>query len=272
MTRLREEDILDITLQLSEYDNQLLAKVGQSLAGIAAHALGKSQEEFRALQASAVIAVVPVSCGQGVINGFSQSVQKIIEFLGFTAFVTVNSDVGGLAEAVNKGAKVIFLADDDHFVAINMATSKVVDNGEATGKGYAAALDLMSGGLQGKEVLLIGAGPVGAGAAAFMTMRGAAVFVYDIDEQRVSNLRKMLPSVQVVQDFSKALGEHKLLFEATPVAALIGKEYLTVDTIISAPGIPLGLSQDGIAVVGDRLIHDVLEIGVATMLVAVLMD
>ncbi len=266
MTRLREEDILYIAESLKEYDKQLVKNVGKSLAGIAAHAIGSTEKEIYDLHHATPVAVIPVTCGEGIINGFSGSVQKIIEYLGFTAFVTGHKDVGGLAEAVKKGAKVIFLADDDHFVAINISTGRVVDNGEATGKGYAAGLDLMAGGLRDKDVLLLGAGPVGTGAAAFMSGHGARVFVYDVKLGQAENFKKTAPGVQIVRDFYKSLPEYKLLFDATPSAEIIVKEYVREDTMISAPGIPLGLSRECLPLMAGRLIHDTLEIGVAAML------
>lgn len=266
MTRLRTEDILDVGKNLKEYNKQLLNSVGKALWEIAAHANGHRQAEINDLDPLGPVAVIPVSSGQGIINGFSGSVQKIIEFLGFPTFVTRGPDVGGLAEAVERGGKVIFLADDDHFVAINLAKGKVVDNGKATGKGYAAALDLMSGGLRDKKVLLIGAGPVGMGAAAFMAVQGAKVVIYDIDRQQAEKLKDAVPGVQIVQDFYQALPEYKLLFEATPSAEIIGKEFIREDTMIAAPGIPLGLSQECLPLLAGRLVHDMLEIGVATML------
>ena len=218
MTRLREEDISNISLNLKKYDNQLLSNVGKSLSEIAAYAIGSTKKEIYDSYQALPVAVIPVTCGEGIINGFSDSVQKIIEFMGFTAFVTGHKDVGGLAEAVKKGAKVIFLADDNYFVAINFFTGKVVDNGKATGKGYAAALDLMSGRLHDKKVLLIGAGAVGTGAAAFMSAQGARVFVYDVNREQAENMKKKVPGVQVVQDLYKSLPEYKLLFDATPAA------------------------------------------------------
>ncbi|MDD4238944.1 MAG: 3-methylornithyl-N6-L-lysine dehydrogenase PylD [Desulfotomaculaceae bacterium] len=270
MTRLREEDILDISDSLKEYDQKLVNQTGKSLAEIAAHAIGSSGKRIYELHRANPVGVVPITSGEGIINGFSRSVQKIIEFMGFTSFVTGLKDVGGLAEAVEKGAKVVFLADDDHFVAINMANGKVVDNGEATGKGYAAALDLMSGGLRDKEVLLIGAGPVGAGAAAFMSAHGAKIFVYDVNREQAENLLETVPGMQIVRDFYEALPQYKLILDATPAAEIIGKEYIGEDTMIAAPGIPLGLSQECLPLISDRLVHDALEIGVATMLFDVL--
>lgn len=272
MTRLREEDISSVTQKLKEYDEQLFYKTGTTLAGIAAYALDKKQEDFHSSRNAVTIAVVPISCDQGIIHGFSQTVQQIIEFMGFTAFVTASKDVGGIAEAVQRGAKVVFLADDDHFVAIHLSTGKVVDNGEATGKGYAAALALMAGGLMGKEVLLMGAGPVGIGAASFMTTHGAQVLVYDLNKESAENLRKIVPDTHAVQNLENALCQYRLLFEATPAADSIGTQYIADDTMISAPGIPLGVNKESLSLVSNRLIHDVLEIGVATMLFSVLAD
>jgi pyrrolysine biosynthesis protein PylD len=266
VTRLKEEDVLYIAESLKEYDKQMVKNVGKSLSGIAAHSIGSTEKEIYDLHHAVPVGVIPVTCGKGIINGFSGSVQKIIEHLGFIAFVTRHKDVGGLAEAVRKGAKVVFLADDDHFIAINISTGRVVDNAEATGKGYAAALDLMSGGLRDKEVLLLGVGPVGAGAAAFMSAHGARVFVYDVELEQAENLKKTVPGVQIVRDFHEALPEYKLLFDATPAPEIIVKEYVREDTMISAPGIPLGLSRECLPLIAGRLIHDALEIGVAAML------
>lgn len=270
MTRLKAEDILDVSDNLKNYNKQLIDSVGKALGEIAAHANGMKQAEINGLDPPGPVAVIPISSGQGIISGFSDSVQRIIEFLGFPAFVTGKPDVGGIAEAVERGGKVIFLADDDHFVAINLAKGKVVDNGKATGKGYAAALDLMSGGLRDKKVLLIGAGPVGRGAAAFMAEQGAKVFAYDLDRTQAEKLQEAVPGVQIVEDFNKALSEYQLLFEATPSAEIIGKEFIRADTMIAAPGIPLGLSQECLPLLAGRLVHDMLEIGVAAMLFEVL--
>ncbi|SMC71303.1 3-methylornithyl-N6-L-lysine dehydrogenase PylD [Sporomusa malonica] len=272
LTRLREEDICHVDEMLSEYDQRLCKRVGQGLAGIAAHSLGRSAEEFAGLRQHVSIGVIPIAYGQGIIHGFSRSVQKIIEFLGFNAFVTDQNNIAGLAEAAAKGAKIIFLADDDKFVAINVASGKVSDNGEATGRGYAAALDLMSGGLQGESVLLVGTGPVGTGAALFMAARGAQVFAYDVSADRVRQLQQLIPGVEAVRHIGDALSVCKLVVEATPAANTINKKYITPATMIAAPGIPLGLDQHCCLLLGDRWIHDVLEIGVATMLFTVLAD
>lgn len=271
MTRLREDDIDTVGEKLYEYNENLRHILGKSLAEFAAYSLGRKPEEF-AGKRDVPIGVIPVSCGQGVIGGFAQTVQQIVEFLGFRSFVTTQSDVGGLAEAVQRGAQVVFLADDDHFVAIHLAGGKVVDNGEATGRGYAAALALMARGIAGKKVLLIGAGPVGAGAAAFLTQQGALVLIYDIDLEKSEKLRQTIDGVTVVSNLSVALAECYLVVEATPAADVIDGKYITADSLVAAPGIPLGLDSECAEKLSDKLIHDVLEIGVATMLFTVLAD
>ncbi|MEN6414152.1 MAG: 3-methylornithyl-N6-L-lysine dehydrogenase PylD [Veillonellales bacterium] len=272
MTRLLEEDMHGVGEKLARYDQQLQRMTGSGLAGIAAYSVDRQPEDFLPLRDKLTIGVVPVSSGQGIITGFSQTVQQIIGFLGFSAFVTKQKDVGGLAEAVSNGAQVIFLADDDCFAAFHLAGGKVVDNGEATGRGYAAALALMAGGLEGKRTLVLGAGPVGAGAASFLLQQGANVSVYDIDSIKTERLRQLMPAVKAVNELDRALAACRLVIEATPAADTIKKKYLVPDMRIAAPGIPVGINEQCQQLISGRFIHDVLEIGVASMLYAVLSD
>lgn len=266
---MREEDICLVGQSLPEYNQQLLRITGKGLAGIAAYSLGKDPENFATACQSA--AVIPIAYGQGIITGFSETVRDIISFLGVPAFVTKEGNLGGLAEAVACGAKIIFLADDDKFIAINLASGKVSDNGEATGRGYAAALNLMAGGVQGRKVLVIGAGPVGCGAATYLAALGAELFVHDCDTGKTDALSQLVPTIQVAAP-DKVLNACNLIIEATPTQNTITKQYITADTCIAAPGIPLGIDQECRVLLADRLIHDVLEIGVATMLFSVLTD
>lgn len=271
MTRLREEDICLVGEHLPKYNQQLLRSTGKGLDGIAAYSLGKTPADFAAACRLVTVGVVPIAYGQGIITGFSETVRDIIAFLGFSTFVTTEINLGGLTEAAARGAKVIFLADDDKFIALNITNGKVCDNGEATGRGYAAALELMAGGVQGNRVMVIGAGPVGSGAACYLAARGAEVFVHDSDADKVAVLRQLIPNLQAVAP-EKALTSCKLVIEATPAQNTITKQYITANTCVAAPGIPLGLNQECRALLADKLIHDVLEIGVATMLYSALTD
>ena len=268
MTRLCEKDICQISLELGKYNEELFRKTGCSLWDIAMRSVGGSKP----ISCSEVppVAVVPITSGEGIIGGFAQTVRDIIIFLGFRAYVTTESDVGGLAQAVTNGSEIIFAADDYQFKAINIKTAKVADNGRYTGRGYAAALEAMVGGIHGKETLVIGAGPVGFGAAEYLADKGAEVYIFDTDTFKSENLKQNLSVVKVVSDLGKALAKYKLIIEATSSSAVINEGYLTKDTFISAPGIPLGLSEEGAEIIQDRLIHDALEIGVASMLCGVL--
>ena len=53
--------------------------------------------------------------------------------------------------------------------------------------------------------------------------------------------------------------------EATDAAGIINAVDISPQTFIAAPGVPLGLSRDAQYKCSDRLIHDPLQIGVATM-------
>lgn len=264
MTLLKSKDIVGISEKLAQYDRELCEKTGKSLSGIAAYAVNAKNKNINS--EDVLVGIVPVTCGSGIINGFCDTVKCIVETVGFNCFVTQNKDVGGLEEAYRRKAKVIFIADDDRFIAINTLSNKVAENSFNTGRGYAAALDLMSGGLKDKNVVLMGAGPVGVGATSFMTARGAKILIYDILTQKSIELKKLFPEVGIIENPDIALKNNNLIFDATYAKNIIAKEYIDDNTFISAPGIPIGLGKDCLPVIGRRLIHDVLEIGVATML------
>ena len=151
MTRLIQDDVVNIASNLEEYNAKLVKMTGCSLREIAAHAVGEKTSEDYTQRPK--IAVIPMTCGQGIIKGFVESVVSIISYLGFNSVITKNSDAGGIAEAVQNGSEILFMADDERFVAVNVRSGKVSDNGEATGKGYVASLMHMCKGLEGKKVL-----------------------------------------------------------------------------------------------------------------------
>lgn len=272
MTRLKEDDVVKIAATLEEYNADLVRMTGCSLREIATRAVGRGVSEDYAQKPK--VAVIPMTCGQGIIEGFVESVASIISYLGFKAVITKSRDAGGVAEAVQNGSEILFMADDDRFVAVNVRTGKVSDNGEATGKGYVAGLAYMCDGLVGKKVLVIGSGPVGAGAALALICLGAEVSIYDIDlsaSQRLSGeLTKQGYVATIETDLDGALGRHCILVDACPAEELIMLRHISEDTMIAAPGIPLGVQTAGVAQLSNRLLHDPLQIGVATMLFDVL--
>ena len=264
MTRLVEADVESLAARLAKYDEYLREVCGRGLAEIAKIAARRDDAPARR------VAVIPVTSGLGVINGFCETVAAIVEFLGHSAVVTDDTDLAGVAAAARGGYDVIMAADDDSFIAVNMKKQLVSDNSEATGRVYATALSLAAGGLARKNVLLIGAGPVGRAAAETMLGLGASLSVYDIDPEKSASLRLARPSVSVAANLESALREHALILEATPAGSFIREESLRRDAILSAPGVPLCVDRDGAARMRGRLLHDVLELGVAAMLFDVL--
>ena len=107
MTRLHTEDIECISQTLKAYDQQLLSKAGHTLKGIACHAIGVTDDEFEQVVESCKVCVIPLTCGQGVIDRFSSTVSDIISHLGFHSFAARHSDIAGMAEAFEKKADII---------------------------------------------------------------------------------------------------------------------------------------------------------------------
>jgi pyrrolysine biosynthesis protein PylD len=218
------------------------------------------------------VAVIPVNSGQGTITGFSEAVCAIAAHLGFQACITGFSDVGGLVEAYEKNADLVILADDQLYAAINLNSHSVARNDQATACGYTLALGKMAGGLRGKEVLLIGAGPLGREAGLTLCQAGAVTIVYDLDKQKevelAADLEKEFGTQAVLSGMNlvQALERKPLIFDASPGDGFIPADLVYENTMVAAPGLPLGLDEQASGKVGKRLIHDPLQIGTAVML------
>jgi pyrrolysine biosynthesis protein PylD len=59
---------------------------------------------------------------------------------------------------------------------------------------------------------------------------------------------------------------YSLFYDASPAQGIILPEHIKPHTIVAACGIPLGLSDEARSFIGDRLIHDPLQLGTAAML------
>ena len=272
MTRLTPDDITSIADELQTYDKELVTKTGCSLRGIACQAAGITESELKKVSADVRVGVIPITFGQGVIKGFSEAVAGIVAHMGCRAFVTQAVDVAGFAEAVENKADIIMFADDDRFVAIDIARRQVVDNAAATAKGFVAGLSLMATGLKQKNVLVLGCGAVGSCATETLAKLGANVSIHDVDPFRCKELAKKLRSslkaeIKVAAELESSLLLHQLIVDATPAAAIIRAHHISPQTYISAPGVPIGLDTDAQVKISKRLLHDPLQIGVATMVV-----
>jgi pyrrolysine biosynthesis protein PylD len=267
MTRLRSQDMPGIAADPEAYDAALAARTGLGLRGLAARAAGIGPRAFGRRACACRAAVVPLGAGAGVIEGFAEAVRRILLHLGFQAAVTRRPDAAGLEEAYRGRADLVFLADDERFIAIHTRSRRVVENAGATGAGFAHGLERMAGGVRGRPVLVLGLGPVGLAAAAALSGLGAEVWVHDTDPVKMRRVRARscgLP-LKAAASLQAALRRHRLILDATPARDLIGPESIHPDTFISAPGVPLGLSAAARGKAAGRLIHDRLEIGVAVM-------
>lgn len=272
MTRLRESDINLIVWQMKEYNEELVRKTGHTLSDIAAHAVGMHCTD---VHDPGPIAVLPMTCGQGVISGFSETVAGILRFLGMSTFVPSSADAKGFAEALERRAEIVFMADDDRFIAAHLKTGRLSDNSVATGKGYVAALDYMTGGLEDRSVLILGAGPVGRSAAFSILDFGGKIHIYDKEYKVSENLAQDVfsqsgQSVLIEGDLDSALKSHRAILVACPEAGFITESHLYSDSFVAAPGVPLGIHSEALDQISSRLVHDPLQLGVATMLYEIL--
>ncbi len=269
MTRLKSADIEHLTTELRAYDQRLRRSIGMPLAELACHGAGVSPD-VTARTGTVRVAAVPVTSGEGVITHFSRTLAAIAAHLGFFAEVTERCDIAGIAEAYRKGFDIILAADDTMFCAINTKNGKVVDNSEATARGFVHGLAGLSGGLAGKSVLVLGCGPVGLAGIRAIVELGGRVTVYDPVESRCQAAVTAIPAadIHVAATLEEGLADHSLLFEATPAANVLGVASISAETCIAAPGVPCGVTDEAAANLGLRLLWDPLQIGVAVMLMA----
>lgn len=269
MTRLRTDDIRMVAQGLNACDEHLRAITGFGLRALACRAVGLEDKKAENRIRDCRVFAVPMTCGQGAIETFSETIGAIASHLGFDAYVSDGTDMAGMADAFEGRADILLSADDDRFVAIHVPTRRVVDNAQCTGMGFCAGLAQMAGGLKEKPVLVIGCGPVGRSAAIHAAGLGAMVTLFDIEKERCRALaagQKNRANFFVSDDLASAIGCHDLIIEATPAADVIGVEAIRPAMLIAAPGVPCGVTLKGRQMLAGRLLWDSLAIGVATML------
>lgn len=265
MSRLVPEDIAHVRAMLKKHDDELRAQTGRGLLGIAAEAAGLTEKQLKEMVAETRIGVVPLTTGLGIIGGFSDTVQAILSFVGAEVFVTAATDVAGINEALAAGVKQLFMADDLTCSLMDLQSRCTADNGIATGRGFGAALALAAGEIKGKKVAVLGAGPVGRSAVYYFLSKGAKVVLYDKNPACLAHMQSV-PGVTLAGSGSEALAAGTLYFEATTARDTITLADMSSETVVSAPGIPLGISDDAMAKHGSQVIQDPLELGVVSML------
>ena len=261
MTRLTSDDIEDVW-DGARLDTRLEAATGRTVRELAMEAAGLPGGMD--LSSFSVVSV-PITSGLGEIGGFAQSLDAIARHLGMRSHVSNVPDVSGFAAAVESGADIVLMADDDRFVAYNTVTGTVADNARCTALGYSYALRDAAGGLAGKEVLVMGAGFVGSEAVRILRHM---VSVTDIDAEKARRLA-VYEGVGWIEDVREAVSTHRLILNATP-GTIPGQDMMQ-GAIVSSPGVPYSFDDEA----GRRakaIIHDPLEIGAAVMLTVAVSD
>lgn len=268
MTRLTEDDVRGLTADLRAFEDGLCKLTGLDLVALAQRAAGAGAAGRDRLRAARV-AVVPVSAGLGFIPGFADCVAAIVGHLGCEVGVTEQADVRGLQQAAGDGAEVIFAADDYRFVALNIRTGVCIDDDPATADGFAHALDAACGGVEGRNVLVLGLGPVGQAAARCLAGLGAAVLAAEADAARAAAATAVgVPFAPV--DLHDGLQRSELVFDATPAADIVDAGWVRAACYAAVPGMPSAFTAAAQAALGERHIHEPLAVGVAVMTVRAL--
>lgn len=270
MTRLISEWIYGIEENAAEWNERLKYNIGLDFIDLAtlnskADRAGiiKATKEYR-------VAVIPITSGLGTITSFAESVAAIVRSMGFNAFVTEKTDVDGIYEAYTRGAEIMFMADDDRYIAINRRTGEVSDNNIATATGYAEVLLAMASKehLDLKvEVAVLGYGIIGKLIAEHLAKKGVDVHIFDKDVRKRSEVEE---SGFTWIDSKESLRQYELIADATSEGGWLDQGLLHKDALISAPGVPLSLTDNAMTSYEGRFIHDLLEIGTACMVGGVL--
>ncbi|HML37104.1 MAG TPA: 3-methylornithyl-N6-L-lysine dehydrogenase PylD [Bacillota bacterium] len=263
MTRLITDWIADIETTARDLDREMQKKTGLSYAALAAKVGGYSVSDIDRAAQAIRIAAVPVTAGLGLIGSFAESVASIVRAAGFESFVTERTDVDGLWEAYENGADIVYMADDDRFISINLNKKKMANNDYATAFGYTAALEGALGSLVGKEILVLGCGTVGREFMKCLKKKGVTFAAYDIDRERLAEIKA--EGISVVEA-SEEIRNYQYLMDATNQGGWLHADMLHPQVWISAPGVPLSLDREALKLHEGRLIHDPLQIGVVSML------
>ena len=265
MDRLNSDDIRSIPYTIKGYDLNIKAKIGKSLIELAEYLADDKEIKKRIFNSK--VAVVPITAGLGIIEGFSEAIVAILEYLGMDAFITQDTDIAGFSEAFSKNVDLILSGDDLVFSAFNVNKKKVVDNSFATGRAYAASLELASKDVKGKTVVVVGAGRVGLSAIDYLIKKGANIIVIEIDKDKVVELKKRYKKKLILMNtIDEAIKYSRLILIAAPIAGLLKEHNVNSEMIVSSPAIPLGLTESALKKLpSNHLIHDPLQLGVVAM-------
>lgn len=259
MTLLTVEDLERTRRDLEGLDETCRAATGLSPYELGCRAFGLTPVS-KSLRQKLKVACVPITAGNGILGDFCHIVAAIVEQLaGIEAFVTQRTDVSGIEDAIWSDADIVFLADDETFVAYNTRTNALSDNSIATGRVFAAVLDCAAGLSSGDEVLVLGAGKVGRGACGYLADRGVSAYWFDAHLDQAPGFDSALRC----ENWGARSWKH--IVEATTASGLVEPSHVGPDSIVSAPGVPFGVSDQAVQR-AQLVFHDNLAMGVVAML------
>lgn len=259
MACLTPKDLKNINSQLEKADFAVCKVTGLDIKGVC-------QDFYGTFSQNEKVGIVPVTSGDGIIRNFSASLNVITQHFGFDSFVTDMPDVSGYYEAVQKGAEIILMADDNTFLAHNLKNGKIANNQPCTGIIY-AEIACRYQKTESKEVLVVGLGKVGLPGAAHFVSRGFKVYGYDADR---TLLKKAVSDLGILSFDLSTPKRFSIIFEATPSANTIPETVLSENCLISTPGIPCAVSEELKKKYNLEIVMEPLGIGTASMLYSVL--
>ena len=271
MTCLTTSDVIGIPGGWEEYDKSIKEVLGVDLLTLAAMSQDKPVEQVQAGLANRRLAAISISSGVGVVSGFAESLASIGRHLGMDAKVMSRPDRDGFREAAKWRADFVISADDHRFLARESSRGLTANNNPATSRVFVTALELMNGGsLKEREVVVLGLGIIGLGAASYLCDLGAYPLMYDPDPKRATAAQGEIREGEIIRDqtqLAEVLGRTNLIYDATPVLAALPESLWPAEAVVSAPGVPLSWPLDWLSGSSKRrLWHDPLQSGTAAML------
>lgn len=265
MTGLMLGRICDMQQELPKWRATLEHQSKMSLLELAAAAGNVSVKRLKEASKRTTVAVIPVTALSNMTPTFWETVASIIRCLGFKVFITEKADTSGLFEASQRNADVIFMADDLYFLAMNLHRNAIVENADATARGFAAALGAVAGGLRDKQVIVLGGGRVGCSAMNYLKYHGAEVTLYDHES---AVLQKYFDSGWQVTNDLNILKRYTYVIDCTDSPhGWIKEEMIHPETWFASPAVPLSLDEEAAAYLEGKVIYDdMLQMGVIVML------
>ena len=267
MTRLTKEHVKNIKHSSNNWDRYLKEQIGHGLVEIASAVSGVSVTHIKEMSKQYKVAVIPVTSGLGTIELFSDSVAAILKTIGFNVYITDKSDVDGLYEARMNDSDIVFMADDNRFIALNLRNYRIAENNYSTANGFVELLEAKEGDLGGRQVLVIGYGQIGRKMVEALQKKNAVVTVYDKDQNKLNEAAKDgFPTIHSKSEIKN----YELLADASSEGDWLKHEFLNKNMTLVTPGVPLSLTQDAQQKFEGKYFHDHLEIGTSVMIGSVL--